>query len=98
RGVLRSFPTRRSSDLDVVAVGQSEAGLGQAMPERAQHARLADAGLAREDGVTALAARLDEPLDRRGARGRHPEVGVGDFLGEGRDRKSTRLNSSHVKI
>jgi hypothetical protein len=51
----------------------------KAMPQRAQHARLADAGLADEDCVSALATRIDEALDRALARGGNPEVGVADL-------------------
>src|SRR5690606_41840440 len=67
---LHSFPTRRSSDLQVE-----------------DHARLAQAH--------EVAVPLDE------ARHREPALEVDDLRGlpdVARDRKSTRLNSSHVKI
>jgi hypothetical protein len=51
-------PTER----DVVAVGQEETVLRQPMAQSAQDARLADAGLAGEHGVPAVATRLDEGL------------------------------------
>ena len=73
-----------AAERGVVAVGQAEAGLGQALAQRAQHAGLADAGLAGEQHRGALAERLDELVDDGLLRGRQPEVGVGDLLGEGR--------------
>src|SRR5690606_41628429 len=68
---LLSFPTRRSSDLEVRKVF----GLGPADPEDAEEAE-------------ARKARGLGHADPRGLR-RQPPF---------RDRKSTRLNSSHVKI
>src|SRR5690606_39467456 len=80
---LRSFPTRRSSDLDVA--------------ERL--ARLA--GEVVEDVAGDQAALLDGDRGEAGERlaGLLFEVGlVADDEHLGVDRKSTRLNSSHVKI
>jgi len=54
------------------------------MPQRAQHTRLADAGLAGEQDVAALVARLDESFDDALARARDPEVGVRDVFAERR--------------
>src|SRR5690606_36624759 len=68
----------------VVAVGEAKARFGQAMPQRAQHARLADAGLAGEQDVAALVARLDESFDDALARARDPEVRVRDVFAERR--------------
>src|SRR5690606_41078232 len=81
---LRSFPTRRSSDLEI----------GE------------DAAVVRVAGDVAPSDVVARPLDREGdIRG----GGRGDALQDGilvelddagvvQDRKSTRLNSSHVKI
>src|SRR5687767_15781014 len=61
--------TQREADLaveiaategGVVAVGQSEAGFGQPSPQRAQDARLANAGLAGEQDVGVFLAGLDQ--------------------------------------
>ena len=54
-----------SAERDVVAVGEAEAILGEAVPQRAQHTRLADAGLADEHGVTSVATRLHQRLRGR---------------------------------
>src|SRR5690349_23012917 len=45
--------------------------------------------------VHELVVVLAEGDDERARRGQHPEHGADD---EGKDRKSTRLNSSHVEI
>jgi hypothetical protein len=50
------------SERDVVAVGKAEAILREAVTQSAQYARLANAGLADEHGVTSLAAGLHQHL------------------------------------
>ena len=50
------------AERDVVAVGEAEAILGEAVPQRAQHTRLADAGLADKHGLTSVATRLRQRL------------------------------------
>src|SRR5699024_12596964 len=81
---LRSFPTRRSSDLpEVVAlgdvVGEHHAGvLTDAGEHRQQHVALEGLGLVDDhEGVV---------------------EGAAAYVGQRQDRKSTRLNSSHVSI
>src|SRR5690606_41718060 len=72
---LRSFPTRRSSDLDGVVDA----------PEEAQRLGVSLSGL-----VKTLQPFHCQP---------HAVEGAGRLLAvAGADRKSTRLNSSHVKI
>lgn len=63
-----------SAERGVVAVGQAEAGLGEAASQGPQHARFADAGLAGEEHRLARGERLDELVDDRGLRRRQPEV------------------------
>src|SRR5690606_40183995 len=77
---LRSFPTRRSSDLVVLSSRGDEAGKVQALDLGA------DDYLTKPFGMDELLARLRAAL-------RHQLQVQGE-----RDRKSTRLNSSHVKI
>src|SRR5690606_41548986 len=92
---LHSFPTRRSSDLllVVVAAGQLDRGLvglgaavGEKGPLKAGQLEKArrELGLSR---VVVEVRRVQQRLGRLLNRRLHP-----------RDRKSTRLNSSHVKI
>src|SRR5690606_41934524 len=90
---LRAFPTRRSSDLEFVRGQREFAGFlgglqGAHLGESAAHAEesLARALLGRAPGD------LDVGLGLRKAGGGLAHAGVD------RDRKSTRLNSSHVKI
>src|SRR5690606_42032051 len=83
---LHSFPTRRSSDLVIVG---ATSGIGRAIARR-----LAERG----DSVVILGIN-EEDLQRSAAdvASRHPsQTNFGYVLCE--DRKSTRLNSSHVKI
>src|SRR5690606_41027227 len=91
---LHSFPTRRSSDL----------GAGQISLDHAQHVRFANDSLTSIHGTSAM--KDDEGRDGAYSEGlregrRLVDVDLDDF-GAGsdllRDRKSTRLNSSHVKI
>src|SRR5690606_41932089 len=82
---LRSSPTRRSSDL--VAIGWSDGFLDVARRRReSEHAGDAAAPLRHQgrNGHAALLIGMDEALAIERDRGV--------------DRKSTRLNSSHVKI
>src|SRR5690606_41197363 len=85
---LSSFPTRRSSDLDL-ARGRCRAGL-------AQFAAFAHPGLqaAVEEVAAAVADHVEQPDEAAGPAA--PFIVV-DHV-NGIDRKSTRLNSSHVKI
>src|SRR5690606_42007184 len=93
RGPSRSplFPTRRSSDLDEALVTPEVRG-GRAQLELSAVGAHGQARVHRAVHVLPEAAL--------------PEVGVGDEVGgtvdraevDVRDRKSTRLNSSHVKI
>src|SRR5690606_41456470 len=84
--VLRFFPTRRSSDLGDGGAGRADAVRGPVVA----------LGAVAEDAV-------HQPLAAPGGAGDGP---VGVRRGAGRlvhhrgraDRKSTRLNSSHVKI
>src|SRR5690606_40175857 len=98
RRVLESFPSRRSSDHVVAA--QVEDGLPPAHTQRAR----GEFGLGEEEPLVAL-PRVLVTLEQRG----HVEaveddglaltVVFGQFNTRDRgDRKSTRLNSSHVKI
>jgi hypothetical protein len=72
------------AERDVVAVGQTKAVLRQPVTQGAQDAGLAYTGLAREHRVPAVATGLDEGLHGGLSRGRHPQLAVGDLLGEGR--------------
>src|SRR5699024_12089708 len=82
---LRSFPTRRSSDLDVVACNFTRKAFQEgAWTDLTMHAR----GLFN-----------DEAEEKIVARGYEKFFHIGEEPGrERRDRKSTRLNSSHVSI
>src|SRR5690606_41264372 len=79
---LRSFPTRRSSDLR-----------GSGWPAHQQGGR-------RDPGKSGFrGAKARQVVERRqGGRGRGKGRKVEDMSGGIEDRKSTRLNSSHVKI
>src|SRR5690606_41946623 len=83
---LHSFPTRRSSDLEAVteAASARAAGNGAERYERTGEAT----------GPRGVHVRA---LRHRGAPGRRVQRLYGE-LGHAEDRKSTRLNSSHVKI
>src|SRR5690349_24997831 len=72
---IRSFPTRRSSDLQGGDAGQDGDAMGR---ERREQAGAGELGAAEED---------------RGA-----DLECEEDLIEAIDRKSTRLNSSHVEI
>src|SRR5215208_1279532 len=64
----------------IVAVGQPEACLRQAMAHRAQHARLSDARLAVEEHLGALAHGLADRVDELLLRRRQPKILIGDLL------------------
>src|SRR5690606_41293077 len=81
-------PTRRSSDLH-------PAGLHRVL----EHVELGLTGLRRGDQeiVAVLHKTFAQPGDEVAKIGVH-EIGAADRQNEAQDRKSTRLNSSHVKI
>src|SRR5439155_4368270 len=84
---LHSFPTRRSSDLFAVdQAADGEEGLAAASRQPYDVA-IVDVMLPRRDGLSVI-----EELRRRGIT--TPVL----ILSARRDRKSTRLNSSHVAI
>jgi hypothetical protein len=71
----------------IVAVGEAEARLGKPVPQGAQHARLAGAGLSGEQDGGVLVDGFLELVHDGLRRRREPQVGVGDLLGRrGRDR------------
>mgnify|MGYP000253507637 CR=1 FL=1 len=92
RGGLRAEPQSQAdvavevapSEGGVVAVGEAEARSRQTLAQGAEHAGLADTGLAREQDVAALGAGLDEAVEHALPRGGDPELLVGDVLVEGR--------------
>src|SRR5690606_39475238 len=92
-----SFPTRRSSDLDIAAGRRDDRGIDADKSAVRCHQRAARiAGIDRGVG-------LDEVLiafDVQSAAAQRAYDAGGDGLAEPEriDRKSTRLNSSHVKI
>src|SRR5207253_9901576 len=91
---LPSFPTRRSSDLDALALlGRQHGGLAQG-PLRPGVAGLAVAG------AGALPGRLLHGATEAGVGAELlPRVEAADGVDlQKEDRKSTRLNSSHVAI
>src|SRR5690606_41636399 len=93
--VLRSVPTRRSSDLE--SNGRPTAYKAVALPTELNRRSLANR--LSDSPVRLNQKELLDPLERRpwpcGRLGRFRVVGRGRALA---DRKSTRLNSSHVKI
>src|SRR5690606_40627992 len=93
-GVLTSFPTRRSSDLRRRR-RRSLAGLRAATCPYGRGSRRSPL-LARIRGGTVPSSSRGEPRAPRFPRRRWPVKPLPQ--GEGIDRKSTRLNSSHVKI
>src|SRR5206468_11343662 len=89
---LHSFPTRRSSDLDVILEMLANVNLGK------------DLGLLAERGrVVVIGSRGTVEIDPRATMGRDASI-LGMVLAKtpepemARDRKSTRLNSSHDQI
>src|SRR5207249_5268894 len=87
---LHSFPTRRSSDLAGAAGRLPRAAVDSTLRRRRRRRRLAEERAARSRGALAGEGMV---LVRDGA-------GVASVLPDARleDRKSTRLNSSHVSI
>src|SRR5690606_42005447 len=85
---LHSFPTRRSSDLERGGGRPLRRSLGEARAEwsRPAHGAKGASG----------ANRPGAALGADGSRAARRPIGRGDLAGL--DRKSTRLNSSHVKI
>src|SRR5581483_10249688 len=81
----------------VVAIGEAEAGGGDAMPERAQDTGLADARLTDEDDGGALVERLEQGVDDDLLGGWQPEVGVENFFGERRilEREVREVRDGH---
>src|ERR1700760_3789676 len=81
----------------IVAIGETEAGGGDAMPERAQDAGLADAGLTDEDDGGALVERLEQGVDDALFGGWQPEVRVENFFGEWRvlEREVREIGDGH---
>src|SRR5690606_41903455 len=91
-----SFPTRRSSDLEEVALADRPAMLDEA----ALHHCLADAfhpGCELTWPMRHLSL-YAEPFRIRALPPGQAEPDFGETLSADADRKSTRLNSSHVKI
>src|SRR5699024_12739785 len=89
RPAPQSFPTRRSSDLDVEAPpkpGSSLSSMAEAEPELLGRARWRSFGRG-QGGVRALGSGEAEVV--------RPTPRLGHRPG---DRKSTRLNSSHVWV
>src|SRR5690606_39592678 len=93
---LHSFPTRRSSDLSFFALRGFEVATGRELPTRSDEDALA---------VVVLGQDLKRELFGHGrAVGEWVRIGdrrmrvIGVLADVGEDRKSTRLNSSHVKI
>src|SRR5690606_39423148 len=96
RGHLHSFPTRRSSDLGSTtgqATGGSESGSGGKQNEFMPTAFVPPAN---------MPADLPEVVRMGGYSADSAELRIRDAFRAGyralKDRKSTRLNSSHVKI
>src|SRR5690606_41301051 len=87
--LLLLLPTRRSSDLGSPARHRSAAGRAPATSPRASNDRYAPL----------LRDRLDTPAEFHAPRpARHYSAFLARTDPETTDRKSTRLNSSHVKI
>src|SRR5690606_41606956 len=92
-GDVRSFPPRRSSDLDRTGLApRSRAAALGGVPRLADPVR----------GLAVFARSGPIAADRRGAGDSRPGMagcpGILDRHAQRPDRKSTRLNSSHVKI
>src|SRR5690606_41799736 len=90
---LHSFPTRRSSDLGEIPAEVVDDLRGDARPvdriDRADRMAPLEEQVA-GDGLDEILALVEDALDRD-----VEDVRVGERV---QDRKSTRLNSSHVKI
>src|SRR5690606_39937305 len=91
---VHSFPTRRSSDLEEGSIG----GLGAHVLTLASDEGLIDAGLKlRTMRLPDVCQDQDKPELQYDAAGLNAPQIVDTVL-KALDRKSTRLNSSHVKI
>src|SRR5207249_10538656 len=91
---LPSFPTRRSSDLEAASAQDCRAFHQECMEARAEGYR--DVGICNVERLECSADRVRVPeqsRERRDDDRNDAERAVGE-----RDRKSTRLNSSHVSI
>src|SRR5690606_41462457 len=95
RSSLTSFPTRRSSDLG--GGGRRAAGAAGDPQGGGSRQRAAAGGprMVRAGGVPVDPEGVDGPAAHDARRSRY---GRGGALAPAGDRKSTRLNSSHVKI
>src|SRR5690606_39988227 len=90
---LRSFPTRRSTDLEVEPASATAAmPVVESQPEATAPASEPDT-----ESQPEAAAPAPEPVTESQPEAATP-VGLQAQVLERRDRKSTRLNSSHVKI
>src|SRR5207253_10374581 len=94
---LPSFPTRRSSDLVYAVVGSEREGLDRLTADRAGQRTLI---VFQANRFCPSTSRLPEHYaDRiRKLDGVRDVVPMQVFMNNCRDRKSTRLNSSHVAI
>src|SRR5699024_12158116 len=90
---LRSFPTRRSSDL-TVALDYSFCD----EPHGAPGGVLAQAPFRAARRCLGQASATGPESGAVGSSAGRKELHIGRFGSAGRDRKSTRLNSSHVSI
>src|SRR5690606_41884112 len=93
---LHSFPTRRSSDLALAQARMLRATAGQDDPLYVR--QLPQRRRDRFGGRLHTTAELIRGGDRRELAGEHGEEVGTEVFAPRRDRKSTRLNSSHVKI
>src|SRR3954463_9792767 len=71
-----------TTERGVVRVGQSVAGGGDTVTQRAQDTGLADAGFADEEHRGPFGERVEQAVGDELFGSRQPEVGVGDLLGE----------------
>src|SRR5690606_41886713 len=92
RRCLRSFPTRRSSDLELRRLAMHPI---LALPGAGRRLRRLRQGIDRLDDLLLLTLAARRRLVRAVAATKR-EAGLAGQ--DPRDRKSTRLNSSHVKI
>src|SRR5690606_39700747 len=83
----RPYPTRRSSDLTMADPALVELVISAGSDDAARARALRLLGFAADSPVRVVAVRSSLPLDQ-----------LGSLICPSRDRKSTRLNSSHVKI
>src|SRR5207302_4491283 len=93
RGTLHAFPTRRSSDLGLAH--QPEAVAAEVVHVRVDRGDRRRHGHRGFDRIATFGKREAPGLDRIAMRRRYDAA---TMSGRMKDRKSTRLNSSHVKI